>query len=509
MSSHALLDVIVLLIALYFLKALYTRKNHAPLPPSPKGFPVIGNILDLPRGGAWRTFTEWGEKFGSDVVSFTNFGKHTIVLNTSAAAFALLDKKSSIYSDRPTLMMAGQLCRYDNGLPLSRYHTPPGRFRGMRRMFKGLFGTKELAEKFVGVEERCNREFLKKVGESPERLFEHIRWLVGSVILEITYGYQVKSEDDPIVEKIETSLEQFVEATTPGAFLVDIIPSLRFVPEWFPGAGWKRKASLWGRTRMEMLRIPFEYVKAQMAAGTVTPSFVSNLLEGREVGDEEEFDIMCAAGSMHGAGSDTTIASINSFLLAMTLHPSVQATARAELDRVVGPDRLPNLADRKDLVYLEAVMKEVTRLNPIGPLGLPHRVTEDDVYEGYLIPKDSVVFANIWQMLHEPSVYHNPHEFNPSRFLGPNPERDPSDFCFGFGRRICPGLHLADLTIYLTCATILSVFEISKVVDPKNGEVITPTGEYTGRLVNHPKPFVCDIKPRSTAAEGLIRALCA
>lgn len=84
------------------------------------------------------------------------------------------------------------------------------------------------------------------------------------------------------------------------------------------------------------------------------------------------------------------------FFLAMMLHPEVQRKAREEIDRVVGDGRLPNVKDRDSLPYVEAVLKEVFRWHPIAPMGLPHEITEDDIYQGYLIPKGAIIIPNIW-----------------------------------------------------------------------------------------------------------------
>ena len=80
----------------------------------------------------------------------------------------------------------------------------------------------------------------------------------------------------------------------------------------------------------------------------------------------------------------------------MTLFPSAQRQAQEEIDRVVGPDRLPTLADRDSLPYIEAMVKEVLRWHPVAPMSLPHTSTDDDEYNGYHIPKGSMVFANVW-----------------------------------------------------------------------------------------------------------------
>lgn len=80
----------------------------------------------------------------------------------------------------------------------------------------------------------------------------------------------------------------------------------------------------------------------------------------------------------------------------MTLHSEVQRKAQEEIDRVVGSHRLPTFDDRDNLPYVEAVVKECFRWHPIAPMGIPHVSTEDDVCEGYLIPKGAMVIPNIW-----------------------------------------------------------------------------------------------------------------
>lgn len=212
----------------------------------------------------------------------------------------------------------------------------------------------------------------------------------------------------------------------------------------------------------------------------------------------------------------------------MQLYPEVQRKAQEEIDRVVGNDRLPTIADRPNLPYIEALIKEVLRWNPVAPLGthfvpllflyrwsiplndrppgIPHAVAEDDTYEGYFIPKGATVIVNIWHIQHDPSVYPDHMEFIPERYLGANPQKDPSPVAFGFGRRICPGINMAYSSVFIGVAMTLSVFNISKYVD-ENGCVVEPEVHYSDGVVSQPKPFKCDIKLRSEKAIALVSAI--
>ena len=80
----------------------------------------------------------------------------------------------------------------------------------------------------------------------------------------------------------------------------------------------------------------------------------------------------------------------------MAQNPEIQLRAQMEIDEVIGRDRLPNTEDLKDLPFVQAVISEVLRWHPVAPIGLPHRATKDVHYNGYIIPKDATLIANLW-----------------------------------------------------------------------------------------------------------------
>ena len=123
----------------------------------------------------------------------------------------------------------------------------------------------------------------------------------------------------------------------------------------------------------------------------------------------------------------------------MVINPEVAKKAQEELDRIVGKDRLPDFSDLRDLVYIDALVKELLRWGPPLPFCIPNRVTQDDTYRGYFIPAGATVIQNIWVILRDPVIYPNPDAFNPDRFLKDgkiNPlVFDPAHRVFGSGRR--------------------------------------------------------------------------
>ncbi|CAA7266287.1 unnamed protein product [Cyclocybe aegerita] len=494
----ALLDAAFGLLAVVILKKFVSRKA-APLPPGPRKLPLIGNLLDIPAKQEWFTFAEWGKKWG-DIISVSVLGQQMIILNSAEVAIDMLDKKSSVYSDRPVMQMGGELVGWKNTLVLIPYGD---RFRNYRRLFHQSIGTPASMSEFHAVEEKETHRFLKNVLAQPEHLADHVRRTAGAIILRISHGYEIQENKDPFVTLADEATEQFSLSTAPGGFLVNLIPALRHVPGWVPGAGFKKTAASWAKTLAMMADGPHEWVKEQMKLGTAEVSFTSRLLgEESDLTPEREHDIKWSAASLYSGGADTTVAAIYAFFLAMVLHPDVMLKAQEEIDTVVGSDRLPTFSDRDALPYTNAVVLEVLRWHSVTPTGVPHRVTEDDIHNGYLIPKGALIIPNVWGMSHDHKVYSDPFSFRPERFLGPQPEQKPTYMCFGFGRRICPGRVLADASLFISCAMSLAVFEITKFA--KDGLIYTPTPEQTTGTISHPKPFKCTIRPRSAKAEQLI-----
>ncbi|KAG1749707.1 cytochrome P450 [Suillus paluster] len=496
-------DILCLVgLGVYLVMQAPTKKNLAPYPPGPPGLPLVGNVLDVPHIKPWLTFADWGKKYG-DISHISVLGQHIIVVNSVKIAMDMLDNKSAVYSGRSVLHMAGELVGLKHVLVLLLYGE---RLRRYRKHFHRVIGSRAALDIYNPIEEVETHRFLKRVLAKPDQLQAHIRHTAGAIILRISHGYEVEQNNGPFVDLADRALDQFSRCTTPSAFMVDILPFLANVPQWFPSAGFKRIAREWRETVKEMAAAPLKSVKDQMAAGIAHKSFASSLLEGRTLSAEEEHVVKWSAASLYGGGTHTTVSATYSFFLAMTLYPDVQKKAQAEIDAVVGPDRLPSFADRESLPYTEALVKEVLRWNAVVPTCVPHRVTEDNIHDGYYIPEGSLIIPNIWFMLNDPRTYANPSQFDPERFLpkdGKGPETDPRTICFGFGRRICSGLNLADASAWISTAMSLAVFDISKVVE--NGVEITPEVDPSSGTISHPKPFKYSINARSAKALELIQ----
>ncbi|KAI0259000.1 cytochrome P450 [Gloeopeniophorella convolvens] len=542
--NNVVFSGLALALVLHLLLRQLIGRGRTIYPPSPKGLPIFGNIFQLPSRRHWLKYDEWAKQYG-DVFRFTSFGETTIILSSVQAASELLEARGAIYSDRPASTFAGDIVGWNLGLGYARFAptAPPPtsaraasptepwpvhsdmRFRALRKFFHDAIGPRACVNPdLIALQARARSGLLtrllrtaKEAGEAGADFERPIRQSTAALILLLTYGYEVNDRGyDPLVQIVDDAMVGFSAASDPDAFWVDRWPILRHIPAWCPGAGFHEKARLFRADRKKLYDVPFNHVQQQLRGGTALPSIVSSQISaGPDIDKTRDEFIKAAAASLYSGGADTTPLSLLTFFLVMALYPDVQTRAQHEIDSLLGPAsssadcRLPSIDDYEKLSYIKALVKELWRWNPIVPLGLAHRVTEDDVYRGMFIEKGTTVYANIWSILHDEKTYPSPFVFQPERFLNVDGStkilaktEDPGFIAFGFGRRICPGIHLAENSVFLYVASILYLFNISKARDA-DGREIVPEVDYDG-FISHPGPFECRLTTRSGEVEELI-----
>ncbi|PPQ78910.1 hypothetical protein CVT25_002370 [Psilocybe cyanescens] len=467
------------------------------LPPGPKQSLITGNLYQLPKSEHWLTFTSWAKSYGP-ITYFRVFHSKTIMLNSLKAAVDLLDSRSSIYSDRPIMWMTGELAGQKSMVFMTRFSNPC--FKSLRRLLQDGLNARA-SKSYRPIQRQETQVLLQGLINNPEAFATHVRRNAVAVILKVAYGYQIESNDDELVGAVDLGLKMNAGLNAPGKYWVEFFPfcnAVRFVPDWVPGAGFKRLARETGKRWAQVNQVPFEWARRQIATGDFVESFTSRhlLLEEGKIPEHQPLDdVKWAAASLYVGGADTTVSALTTFFLAMMLYPEVQVLAQADIDRVA-PNRLPTLNDFDSLPYIRAIIKELLRWAPVVPLGLFHRVMEDDIYGDYFIPKGTKIIANVWAIAHDEEMYPDPSRFDPSRHLGDSPQPDPLEFAFGFGRRICPGAHFAEMSLFLNISNILAIFDISKPLD-SSGLPVEPAIAWTTGVIRHLKPFNCQIKPRS------------
>jgi len=148
--------------------------------------------------------------------------------------------------------------------------------------------------------------------------------------------------------------------------------------------------------------------------------------------------------------------------MAGLLHdPEKMAKAREELEQVLGKDGLVQESDISKLNYLRAVVKETLRLHPPAPFLVPHKAENDVEMCGFTVPRNAQILVNVWAMGRDSSIWSDPNLFLPERFLEKDIDFKGRDFeliPFGAGRRICPGLPLANRMVHLMLGSLIHCF---------------------------------------------------
>ncbi|KAJ6564499.1 cytochrome P450 [Mycena capillaripes] len=507
-SSTLVICTIVIILTVLYAVRLRIRHHKLPLPPGPPKLPLVGNLFDVPSTHQWKLYARWSKQYDSDIIHLDLAGTSVIVLSSFEATDALFEKRSSLYSDRGDFTMVRELMGWDFNVVFSSDNEI---WRKNRRLLNETFNVKA-ARKYEPAELAGTHLLLSRLIVAPKDFMDHFRQMAGEIIMSITYGIDVLPVDDPYVTLAHKAVRTFAFAAVPGVYLVDTFPILKHIPRWFLGAGFKRQAEEWRKLAHAMSELPYAETKRQMDAGIAPPSFTADSLQALNNPDKEPYyeerHVKHTAGTMYIGGADTTVSVLGTFVLAMLANPEAQKRAQAEIDSVTGRKYLPTFENQPALPYISALVKEIMRWEVVSPLAIPRRLAVEDEYRGYRLPAGSIVVGNAWAILHDERLYPDPYSFKPERFLLDgklNPAVKNPEAAFGFGRRLCPGRHMALSSVWISVVSILATFDISEAVDER-GNVIEPSYDYLSGLISTPVPFKCSITPRSQGEIALIQA---
>jgi cytochrome P450 len=214
------------------------------------------------------------------------------------------------------------------------------------------------------------------------------------VVFRLAFGKKIQDQDDPYLPRILKVVQELERIASPGAYLVDSFPSLMRLPKLI--APFKQELERLHKEEYSLFSQLMEDVRSEIKAGTAKDCWEKIALETQSKTGLSDGLIAYAIGTMYEAGSGTAASALMSFILAMVHSPEWQQRVQEEVDQVVGSDRLPELDDLPQLPTVRAVIKEVLRWRPVTAGGLPHRLDKDDVYNGFFLPKDSVIHPNQW-----------------------------------------------------------------------------------------------------------------
>ncbi|KAG2342607.1 cytochrome P450 [Suillus weaverae] len=466
---------IVVVLGEYYCRGSFFAKHAFPLPPGPPRSWFWDSAM--PSTNVTHTITQWIQKYGP-VVSVRQGNQVSVIIGSVETANDIMEKEGSALVDRPRAIAADEMFSQNTRLVLIRVGS---RFRRFRKAALVQLQPKAV-EAYRDIQSEDAKQLVCDILKAPEKHQEHVKRFSNSVILRMTYGKSTPTANtDPEVVGMKLVVERFGIVMQPGAYLVDRIPILRYVP-WY------------GRQLKAWFREEYELVLGQMerASGIAGPSFMRTLLEqhGHQLSKTE---MSFLGGTLFGAATDNISAAITTAILAAACHPAAQARVQEQLDTVVGKERAPSFEDVKRLTELHAFMHESLRWRPVVPLGFPHRATRDIIWKGFRIPAGATVYGCHWAISHDASVFPDPENFDPQRWVEPcgHIRPDLKSFPFGFGRRFCPGQYLASDSVLITLAYLFWAF---RILEPKDAAI--DRWAFEENVIAHPQPFSVMFSPR-------------
>ncbi|XP_057859141.1 cytochrome P450 76C2 [Cryptomeria japonica] len=468
MDTHLLYCYSVLVSSvLVLLSVLLWRRNakSLPLPPRPPAWPLIGNLFLLGKKPNESLFA-LSQQYGPLMTLF--LGMKTIVVVSSAAmAKEVLKTHDNIFAGRVVIHAAKILSHHKSSIIWAENGSQWRKFR--RICTTELFSPKKLQTSqhvrrdsvFQMIQLVFQENSLKEKSVNFADLIFHTGL---NMLSNMMFSTKVFDPNNPDSVKFTNALTSGVKlAEKPN--LADFFPWLEFLD--LHGVDHKMAAHLKRAHHFLDLWISNRLARRSRELNDEREKekdFLDVLLDLRSH-DLSLTNIRAIIFDLLVAGSDTTGATLEWALAELIHNPDKMKKVQVELEEVVGHSRRVEESDIEHLLYLHAVVKEVLRLYPAGPLLIPHRATSSCEIEGFLIPKDTQVWVNVWAIGRDPAVWKEPCKFMPERFLeGEKAKKDfkGQDFefiPFGAGRRICLGLPLADKMLHFILASLLHSFD--------------------------------------------------
>ncbi|XP_048127669.1 geraniol 8-hydroxylase-like [Rhodamnia argentea] len=462
------MDYLVLLLCLHLLWGLIqalsfvgTRVQTAPsnLPPGPRPLPLIGDLLELgklPHKSLARLARTYGPIMKLQLGFIT-----TVVISSPALAKEILRTHDAIFVSR-TIPDTITAHNHDQlGLP---WMPISPLFRKLRKMYNShllsntkLDSNQQLrsmkVEELVCYVRRCAHSGdAIDIGEAAFRT--SLNSLSNTVFsLDMTCPSNSAKELKELVWQI------MAEVGKPN--LADYFRVLKKIDP----QGLKRRTELCFGEMFDIFDVLIKKRwQLRMQSGSVTSNDVLDALLDVVEEKSEDMDISLVKHLLLDffvAGTETTSSTLEWAMAELLCNSEKLSKAQSELHEVIGKGNRMEEVDIPRLPYLQAIVKETFRLHPPFPLLLPRKSEADTQIGGFTIPKGAQVLINAWAIGRDPSIWVNPNEFVPERFLGSDIDLRGSIFelvPFGGGRRSCPGLPLATRMLHLMLGSLVNAF---------------------------------------------------
>ncbi|XP_067329556.1 cytochrome P450 2G1-like [Anolis sagrei] len=490
--AATLILLLAVIISCYLLISSKRKQLHkGRLPPGPTPLPLIGNLLQIKPAETLKSLLKLREKYGPVFTVYFGTRPVLVLCGHQAVKEALIDKAEE-FSGRTTMpsmepSFQGYGVAHSNGT----------RWKEMRRfslMVLRSFGMgKKSIEERIQEEAQFLLEEFRKTKESPFDPIFLLSRAFSNVICSIIFGNRFDYEDKEFQALMVMTNTFAWEMSTSWAQFYDIYANyLNYIPGIYSKIYDSMDIKLFIAKRIKKNQetfdpnFPRDYIDCFLAQ-----------MEKEKDNPGSEFimeNLVANILSLILGGTETSSSTLRYGFLILIKYTEVQAKVHEEIDRVIGHNRFPNIEDRQQMPYTNAVIHELQRCSDLLPMSVAHMVTHDTEFRGYHIPKGMTVYPVLSTVLHDPTMFKSPNAFNPENFLDENGRFKKNDAFvpFSAGKRNCLGEALARMELFLFFTTILQYFQLKSPVPPEDID-LTPQ---TSGVVNIPPLYQLCAIPR-------------
>ncbi|RBR24524.1 uncharacterized protein FIESC28_02720 [Fusarium coffeatum] len=502
-TSLAVLGIAAIVTLWYFTSSTKGEKKLARLA-------LIGDLHSSPIEKPLLRWDAWAKEKGA-IATPKLFGiLPMVILNTADASTELLSRRGKWYSNRPSSVSMEMISGAGKGQ--SRFtvmHDMDAHLKLHQRILSPSLGV-IAAPRYQPVMELEAKQLLRDLLQlsdskssvvSSADIYPLLERTQSSVILALHYGFRVPTVDDPLFHRImETQAKATHVAANPG--LPDIFPFLRHLPAFI--SPWHKAADKIFQEQKEVYLYLLELGDKSLGWNATKQARAAAAKYSKEPVPDIDLAYNLAT-SVQGGMETSPRALLWLFAAAVAANKDFIKRAQAELDAVIGRDRLPRFSDRSSLAYIDAIVAELMRWRPVSPGGIPRRADEQDDYQGIKIVKNATVVANAWSIGRDAAAFDptlgDLEEFVPERWLDGDQMKTSLPIpVFGQGRRSCQGKRVALDGGFANVAAMIWAFdfEMMEEVDCMDMEAIW--------VMVQPKQFTFKLKPRGSWVASVVEA---
>lgn len=465
-------------VGIFFLSSL--RGSRKILPPGPWSLPVIGNIF-LFGASPHKNVTNLSKHYGK-VFSMKLGSRDVVILNSVDVVKEALVKRASDFSGRPPLHTF--LVSSNGGRNVAFTDFGSKYTNNRRAMDQALQAVASDSEAFSEIAQLEGESLVQSLLSSQKEKFNPARHLLSvsaSFLLRMFFGAHLRKKHLREACDLMSQSTDFIEGSAVGN-TVDFMPwvktvfhkqvlkvdetvrsLVKFVKKLYASRLQEEMANMNGKSDNDTIVSDYltKLVQDRKSKSSLD-ELSENDLEQALIGEFDDDHIVHLMADSFGGGYEKLGTALRWCLAYLVAYPDAQEQLYKEIKHVKGSERI-SLNDKKQLPLLEATVMEVLRRSCFLPFALPHCTIRDTSVGGYKIPKDTIVFVNLWACCHDPQYFEEPFKFNPIRFMDKKQQKVKPHSCmiaFSEGDRKCPGEGFAKSALFILIGTLVQKLKL-------------------------------------------------